>query len=150
MMATEKDKATDEDEIREVMDRFTDAVRNKDLNGVMSLYSPEIVWFDFMAPLQHRGTEAYRRVWERCFDWFEAPIGVEIRDLSITAGNDVAFSHSLIHLNETFKNGQRLDFWMRGTTCFRKFNGRWMITHEHLSIPFDLETNKALWDLKPE
>ena len=142
-MATEKDKATDEDEIRELMDHFADAIRNKDLNGMISFCSAHIVWFDFMAPLQHVGADA-------CFDWFEAPIGVEIRDLSITAGNDVAFSHSLIHLNETFKNGQRLDFWMRGTTCFRKFNGRWMITHEHLSIPFDLETNKALWDLKPE
>ncbi len=119
-MATRREKSSRETEIWQVMDSFADAIRNKDLERVMSFYSSEVVWFDFMAPLRHTGADEYRKVWEQCFDWFESPIEMELRDLNVAAADDLAFSHSLIHLKQKFKNGQKLDFWMRATTCFRK------------------------------
>jgi ketosteroid isomerase-like protein len=46
-------------------------------------------------------------------------------------------------------NGQKSDFWLRWTACYRKANGKWLITHEHVSVPVDMESGKALLDLKP-
>lgn len=39
--------------------------------------------------------------------------------------------------------------WVRATICFRKIEGKWMITHEHNSTPFDVETGRASLDLQP-
>jgi ketosteroid isomerase-like protein len=36
------------------------------------------------------------------------------------------------------KNGQKLDVWVRWTACYRKIGGKWKVTHEHISVPFDL------------
>lgn len=148
-MATEEDKLTDEARIRQLIDGFVEGIRTRDLHGVMSVYSPDIVWFDFMAPLRHAGKGAYSKLWEKCLASYEGPIEIEIRDLNITVGNDVGFSHSLNRFTGAMKNGQKYNFWFRWTACFRRIDGRWMVAHEHISMPFDMETNKALWDLEP-
>jgi ketosteroid isomerase-like protein len=35
------------------------------------------------------------------------------------------------------------------TVCLRKIGGKWTVTHEHNSVPFDPETGKPSLDLKP-
>jgi ketosteroid isomerase-like protein len=64
------------------------ALRAKDVNGLMSYYAPEIPLFDFAPPLQYRGADVYRKNWEEWLTSFQGPVGYEIRDLSITAGDD--------------------------------------------------------------
>jgi hypothetical protein len=39
--------------------------------------------------------------------------------------------------------------WWRATVCYRKIDGKWMITHEHASVPFNVESGKASLDLTP-
>jgi ketosteroid isomerase-like protein len=39
--------------------------------------------------------------------------------------------------------------WMRTTMFYRKVAGEWRITHEHVSVPFDMQSFKALLDLNP-
>ena len=63
--------------------------------------------------------------------------------------NDVAFSHGLSHVSATTTDGRKLDMWWRTTVCFRKIAGKWMVTHEHNSVPFDVESGKASLDLQP-
>jgi len=79
----------------------------------------------------------------------EGPIGYEVRDLQVSAGEDIGFSTSLDGSSGTKKNGERSEMWMRTTMCYRKVAGEWRITHEHVSLPFDMQSFKALLDLKP-
>jgi ketosteroid isomerase-like protein len=116
---------------------------------VLSLYAPDIVSFDLVPPLQYLGVDAYRKPWEETFASFEGPIGYEVRDLGITASEDVAFSHSLNRMSGTVKDGQKVDLWVRWTACFRRKNARWLIVHELVSIPVDLASGTALLDLEP-
>lgn len=148
-MTTATNKAIDEVQIRQLVDNWAEALRAKDINGLMSHYAPDSVLFDILPPLEHRGVEAYRKLWEECLPYFQGLIGYEIRNLNITIGSDVAFSHSLNRMSGTTTNGEEIDNWMRVTVCYRKMNGKWMVTHEHVSVPIDMETNKALFDLKP-
>ena len=39
--------------------------------------------------------------------------------------------------------------FMRATVGYRRQGGQWQVIHEHWSAPFDMETQKALFDLKP-
>ena len=79
----------------------------------------------------------------------QGPIGCEIRDLSITTGGTVAFSHSLYRFSGTKTDGGEIDMWVRATVGFLKIDGKWMVTHEHSSVPFDAESGMASLDLKP-
>jgi uncharacterized protein (TIGR02246 family) len=142
-------KALEEAQIRNVIDDRLKAVRNKDVNASMSSLAPDILSFDVVNPLQHIGSDASRKRAEAWFSSFQGPIGCEIRDLSITVCDDVAFSHGLSHVSATRTDGGQLDMWWRTTVCFRKIDGTWTITHEHNSVPFDVESGKASLDLKP-
>jgi uncharacterized protein (TIGR02246 family) len=148
-MMTEKNKASDEAQIRQQIDSFVKAFRARDVNLMMSLYAPEFISFDIVPPLQYVGRDAYRKVWEETFALFRDPIDIEIRDLNIITGNDVAFSHQLLRLHATRTNGQQTDYWERLTFCFRKLDDKWLLTHEHVSVPINFESGRAVLNLKP-
>jgi len=148
-MAVEENKKNEEAEIKKVIEGGVEAVRDKNIEGVMALYAPEVVSFDIVPPLRYRGADAFRKVWEEVFSVYQGPIDYEMHDLSITVGGDVAFTHSLNRISGTLNTGQKTDLWLRWTACFRKINGTWLIVHHQNSVPVDLATGRAVLDLKP-
>jgi ketosteroid isomerase-like protein len=94
-MTIKENRMKNESAIRELIDGFVKAIRAKDMNGVMSVFAPDVVSFDVGPPLQHGGGEAFMKRWQELFDSYQDQIDYEVRDLSITAGDDVEFSHSL-------------------------------------------------------
>jgi uncharacterized protein (TIGR02246 family) len=145
----QENRTKNEAAIRELIEGFVTSIRAKDINGVMSVFAPEVVSFDVGPPLQHGGGETFMKRWGELFESFQDPIDYEVRDLNITAGDDVAFSHSLNRISGTMKTGQKTDRWLRWTACYRKSNGKWLIVHEQVSVPVDLGNGKAMMDLKP-
>jgi ketosteroid isomerase-like protein len=145
---TKKIKATDEAKIRALIDGWAHGLRNKDANGVLSHYAPRLVHFSLAPPLLSTASDA-----EGLNAWFatwQGPIGYEIRDLSVTVGSEVAFSHSLNRMHGTKVDGVKGDLWFRQTLCFWKLDGEWKIAHEHESVPFYMDGSyKAALDLKP-
>jgi uncharacterized protein (TIGR02246 family) len=130
-------------QIRERIDAWAQALRAKDLNALMAHYASDIVTFDVM-PLQSLGADAYRKNFEAWFASAQGPIDYEIRDLRITMRDDVAFSHYVGHVRSTRTTGEKNDYWVRVTMGFQKMNGQWMVTHEHVSVPFtNRETLRA-------
>jgi ketosteroid isomerase-like protein len=148
-MTVENNKKNDEAEIKKVIERGVEALRNKDLDGVMTMYAPDLVSFDIVPPLQYVGADVYRKHWGEALSSFPGPINYEVVDLSITVGGDVAFAHSFNRLSATMSNGQTVGNWLRWTACFRKIDGKWLIAHMQASVPVDLATGRAVLDLKP-
>jgi uncharacterized protein (TIGR02246 family) len=142
-------KLIGESQIRALIDDRVKAVRAKDVNGAISVIAPDVRSFDVVSPLQQIGLDASKK---RAVAWFsslQGAIDYEIRDLSISAGDDVAFSHGLSHVSATTRDGGQLDMWWRTTICFRKIDGKWIVTHEHNSVPFDPASGQASLNLKP-
>jgi len=149
-MKTENDKTTNEAQIRDRLDDWANAVRAKDVDGVMSKYAADILLFDLAPPLQYQGADICRKSWGDWFATFRDNVGYEIGELKITSSDDVAFCHSLNHIHGTRTDGEQTDVWVRATVGLRKLNGRWTITHEHYSVPFYMEAPyKAATDLNP-
>jgi ketosteroid isomerase-like protein len=149
MMETEEKYVSDEVQIQHQIKNFVDAFCAKDVDLMMSLFSPDMVSFDIIPPLQYVGSDAYRKVWQETFALFQDPIDIEISNLNIMADESVAFSHSFLRLCATMTNGQKIDRWERLTFCFQKIGDKWLIAHEHVSVPADLKTGKSVVDLKP-
>ena len=147
MTTVANSKATDEAQIRALIDDRVKAVRDKNANASTS--APNVVLFDVVNPFQQMGSAAAKKRAEEWFSSFKGPIGYEIADLSITAGDNVAFSHGLSHVSATKTDGGQLDMWWRTTVCFGKIDEKWMVMHEHNSVPFDVESGKATLDFKP-
>jgi ketosteroid isomerase-like protein len=148
-MTVEEHQQNDEAEIKRVIEGCVVALRAKDLDGVMSIYAPEIVTFDVVPPLQYVGAEAMRKRWEEVFSSLPGPVGYEIADLSITVGEEMAFTHSFNRTSATLPTGQQIGTWVRWTACWRKIGGQWLIVHDQISVPVDVQTGRAVLDLKP-
>jgi len=146
--ATEK-RSLEETEVRKRIDEWANAFRDKDINRVMSVFAPDVVAFDIVPPLAYSGRDDYRKQWEKLFASYQGPIEYEIRDLRINADHDLAFSYSINLIKGTLKNGQKTEVWLRMTACWKRIDGQWMLEHEHVSVPVDIEHGKALLDLKP-
>ena len=135
--------------VRALLDSRVEACRAKDIDRLMSLYSTDAIYFDVVPPLQFAGSAAIRSNFLRWFDEYEGPIGLDTRDLHVLASGDVAFAH-MLHLDSgTRKNGRQTKIWVRSTVCCQQSNNRWIITHEHISLPFDPKSGMAVIDLAP-
>jgi ketosteroid isomerase-like protein len=123
-------------EIQALLDSRVDACQAKDIDRLMSLYSPDIVYYDVVPPLQFAGSEEVRRNFLRWFDEYEGLIGLETHQLNVAVSGDVAFAH-MLHLDTGMrKNGAPEGaVWLRSTVCCRRSSGKWLITHEHISLP---------------
>src|SRR5688572_27176671 len=81
--------------VESLLEEWSEAIRQKDIERLMAVYGSEIVYFDCVPPLQIKGLEGVRKNFLRWFDTWDGPIGVEIRDRVITRGGDVAAAHML-------------------------------------------------------
>ena len=135
--------------IRQRVEECVNALRIKDIDGVMSLYADDLVGFDIVPPLQYVGAAAYRRRWLETFAAYTGPIEYEVRDLQITTHGELAFLRSLNHVQGTLASGQRTDLWLRWTACLRLIDGVWLVVHVHVSVPADLASGRAVLDLQP-
>ena len=138
----------DDAQIRHLLDSVAAAVRAKDASVVASCYSPDAEVYDIAPPLRTTGmSEATLDGW---FATFEGPVGLEVRDLSVTAGDHLAFCHSLHHLSGARTDGSETDVWMRVTVCLRKLDSGWAIVHEHMSVPTYMDgSDRQAVDLHP-
>jgi ketosteroid isomerase-like protein len=121
--------------IRERIDSMTQAIRAKDVDTLMTHYSPDVVVYDVMPPLDVQGANAYRKNFERWFASMEGPMEYEPHDLHVSVGDSVALSFCKSHVKGKHANGEKADYWVRVTTEFQKVNGEWMVGHEHVSLP---------------
>ena len=143
-------RASDEAQIRALIDTWAEAIRAKDVDAVMSHFAADIVTFDLAPPLQCAGADALRQSLAAWFPTFRGPVGYEVRDLTITTDGDVAFCRSLNRISGTRTDGEKTDVWVRATVGLRRIDGRWQVTHEHSSVPFYMDGSyRAAVDLEP-
>jgi uncharacterized protein (TIGR02246 family) len=138
-------------DIRALEDRFVAAFKAKDVDAIMKVYVPgqTLFVFDVVPPRQYVGAAAYRKDWETFLGSFDGPITVELTGLDVGADRNLAYSHSIQRVAGTDKQGKKLDLTVRVTDVYQKIRGRWLIVHEHVSVPVDLDTDKPDLSSKP-
>ncbi len=110
----------------------------------LSCFDPRIVQDDFFPP-QRRGLDQVKQdfgVYMSDYSTFKA----HIDDIVIDVQGDLAVAYSHQHFTAPGKDGvPNLDAMIRQTDVLRKENGQWLITYQHLSVPIDLRTGKAVF-----
>jgi uncharacterized protein (TIGR02246 family) len=126
---------TDADVIRQLILRWADAAHTGDMEAVLANHDPNIVQFDVPPPYDGvRGLEAYRETWPPFFEWQRQGAVLEIVELDVTAGDDVAFAYALARCGTPEDLAANPDNRLRMTFGLRKHDDRWVVTHEHGSF----------------
>ena len=87
----------DETAIRQAFENLTDAIRNRDLDAVVANHADDIVMFDVPPPQNGgRGRQEYAATWPPFFDFIADGAVVEIAELDVMAGTDVAYAFDLL------------------------------------------------------
>jgi uncharacterized protein (TIGR02246 family) len=125
----------DEQQIRTLIERWTQAVQRGDLETVLTDHAEDIVMFDVPPPHNGvRGIAAYKETWPGFFDWLERGSCFEIVSLEVTAGDDVAFAHALLLCDTAAGRAEHPENRLRLTLGLRRENGSWIVAHEHHSF----------------
>jgi ketosteroid isomerase-like protein len=120
--------------LRRRIEELAQAIRDKDIERLMTFYARDVVVFDVRPPLETQGLDAYRQNFERWFGAYEGPLGFDFKELRVVPGEYTAFCHYLAMVVGA-QPGHVSGYWVRGTTCFERRDGEWLVTHEHISMP---------------
>ena len=134
-MTDQPNVSDDQAAVRNLIEAWADAVRRKDYAGILRGHSPDFVMFDVPPPFRSVGLEAYRKTWDLFFSWSSEPVPFEIQEMEVTAGADVAFAVATMGCAGPNSDGKPEPLDFRLTVCLKKIDGRWMIVHEHHSVP---------------
>lgn len=121
--------ATEETRVRQLIERWAAAISAQGRAAILADHSDDLLMFDF--PSTVRGIGPYDRTWDFFFADPKGPIRFVPRDLEVTAGADVAFATCLIRCEGTSAGVVEL----RLTTGLCKIDDKWVVTHEHHSVP---------------
>ncbi|WKZ87296.1 nuclear transport factor 2 family protein [Ralstonia pickettii] len=134
-MTNASEAVDDASRLRSLIEAWAEAVRAKDIDAVMRHYAPDVVVFDVMPPLFVKGAEAYRRNWQGWFDALDGQADFHFVELHLEVSGDLAYCFSVNRLRARYRDGAKHDAQTRATVCFRKIDGRWLVVHEHASVP---------------
>lgn len=124
----------EEQQIRAVIDNWTSAIQDNNLQEILKNHSENMLMFDVPVPLQSKGLEEYKKTWELYFQYSTGGKGLfQLEELEITASEYVAFCTALIRLAKGREPECRL------TIGLQKIKGQWMISHEHHSAPHEID-----------
>ena|SRR5215218_6234603 len=128
---------------------YAKAISAKDIDAVMSFFAPDVVSFDIaIKTLRYVGADRKRREWQQAFTVYRS-IAYDVRDLNVTMDGELAVVHAVNHVKGTLAGGEVTDLWVRWTACFRRIDGIWLVVHDHVSVPVDLENGQAVLNLTP-
>jgi ketosteroid isomerase-like protein len=127
-------------EIQEVIERKAALLETGDAKAILSYYAPSFVEYSLAPPLRQPGDGRDPAPLEEWMANFEAPPRREITRLEIITDGDVAFATSIDRLSAVPRgSAEGFTLWFRVTLGLRRVDGRWLITHEHESVPFEMD-----------
>jgi ketosteroid isomerase-like protein len=103
--------------------------------------------YDFVPPLQYKGTDAVHTDFNNFFGNAKDVKG-EFVELEVVADGKLGMARSLQHFTWKDKDDKAQEATIRVTDVFHKVKGEWKIMHSHISVPVDPKTGQGQMNLK--
>ena len=139
----------DEAEIRATVERWDAAYNAHKTEDFLAFYLPnaDLITFQDALPFQTSGRDEFRKHVDAIF---KPTLNVH----EVTTVEKVLADANLATVVCTVRSSwsdksRNISEVLRGTITFEKLNGKWLIAHEHFSVPYDTATMKAVLDAKP-
>ncbi|WP_010113663.1 nuclear transport factor 2 family protein [Acinetobacter sp. P8-3-8] len=130
------------DEVLLQIKLWDDAVIGQQVDHLLDQCADDISMFDVSTQLD--GIHAYKQEWEKFSPYFNAHVQIVRRDMKIYATEELAVLHCHSKIeNDLLKDKIQMP-WCRTTLCLKKQQGHWVVVHQHISMPVDMMTGKAI------
>lgn len=139
--------------VQDVLENYKSAVYEKDVDQFLSTYAADVHIYDCWGNWECKGISSWR---ENVVMWFNSLsedgnlLKVDINEVTIEENTSLAFVHcavSFVAYSE--QSGEKLrQMTNRFTFGLKKVNESWVITHEHSSLPIDMNTGKGIFNLR--
>jgi ketosteroid isomerase-like protein len=135
--ARAQQKLTDQSTFRKLVDDYCAAWSTGNADAPAKFYAQEdgLVFYD-AAPFAYHGWKEYHAGVQK--EFLEEAEAIKLtagKDLKVARHGLVAWTTVTIHLYEKAKNGKTTDVDMRYTGIWEKRGAKWLLVHEHLSVP---------------
>jgi ketosteroid isomerase-like protein len=123
-----------ENQIRQLIQNWAAAVRDKDIDGIMAHHAEDFIMYDVPEPFESVGLDAYRKSWDLFFKYTKPGV-FDFHKLHIIAGEETGFAYAKMQCADKSNSIDFIPLDFRLTVGLKKINGQWTILHEHHSIP---------------
>lgn len=132
-------------EIRALLDERARAVAEKDVATLAARFGNDLDSFGVTPPQREQGLEGLVEGTRAWLDSYSSPIDYEVHDLQVTSDGGLAVAAFVYRVTGTLRTGTEVDMWVRATDVLRRGDGgRWVVVHQHESVPWDPETGQGL------
>jgi uncharacterized protein (TIGR02246 family) len=125
--------------VKEMLDAYADAVRAKDVDAFVGLYTDDVRNFDLWSEWSYDGKDALRAM---VAEWFgslpdDEVVSVKFDDVRTQSGTDVAAVSAFTTFAAESPDGTELRSMNNRLTWIlcKDAHGAWKIAHEHTSAP---------------
>lgn len=133
-----------EQEVRALLDERVAAVAAKDPAPLLAVMADELDSFGVTPPHRVRGREAMAAGLQAWFAGYATDIGYAVHDLEVRADGDLAVATFVYAVSGTLRSGDEVDMWVRATAVLERRAGRWVVVHQHESVPWDPTTGQGV------
>jgi len=135
--ARAQQKLTDDSTFHKLIDDYCAAwsAGNADAPAKFYAQNDGLVFYD-VAPFKYNGWKEYRGGVQK--EFLEGADAIKLtagKDLKVTRHGLMAWTTVTIHLYEKAKDGKTTDVDMRYTGIWERRGAKWLLVHEHLSVP---------------
>ncbi|WP_226682919.1 YybH family protein [Sutcliffiella horikoshii] len=134
-----------------VLEIYKQAIYEKDVEKFLAIYDENVHIYDCWGKWESKGISLWR---ENVVNWFESMrkegeiLRVDINDVTIEEDMNLAFVHCAVTFAAySGRSEEKLrQITNRFTFGLKKISESWVITHEHSSLPINMETGKGMFD----
>lgn len=133
--------APDRAAVLDVLTGHHAAIAAGDAERAFSVFADDAVVYNLAPPLI-AGTGSRDADVEGMRQWlatFTAPPRLAHRDPVVHVDGDLALVHSLTSMTAEAVQGGEFTLWFRSTYALRRTGGRWLVVHQHESVPFHMD-----------
>ncbi len=130
-------------EVHEILKKIAQAYYDKDLDGMMQLYTqdPDLVAIGAGRDEWVQGPEDLRNGYKRDMDQADA-IKVDFEDVAVSSSGNVAWTSARMAMYVQVEE-QEVTLFGRLSLVLEKRDGKWLIAHLHFSLPDEQEEGRS-------
>jgi len=135
------------DELNDLVAERVAAVKARDGATLMARQHPDVLTYGLLGELQTTGNDAVAEQLNAWFDGYRDGPHYAVHHLRVDSDGDLGFCAYVYQVTGVLNDGAPISMAVRATLVCKRVEGRWLIVHDHESVPFDVETGLAFTDL---
>jgi ketosteroid isomerase-like protein len=137
------------DELHDLIDERVAAVAARDGKTLSARQHPDVLAYGVLDALSSRGNDAVDEQMNAWFGAYREGPHYAVHDLHVDADGTLGYCAFIYHVTGTLNDGSDVSMAVRATLVCKRFGDRWLVVHDHESVPFDPATGFAMADLQP-